>query len=86
MTALDALTDRQREVALLVAEGLTDQCIADRLSLSRFTVRMHLQGIYMALRIRQEYGHAPRYRLCRLVWEASVAELVDAMLAEREAA
>jgi DNA-binding NarL/FixJ family response regulator len=43
------LTERQREIATLVSEGLTEQEIADRLFLSRLTVRNHKQTIYRKL-------------------------------------
>jgi LuxR family transcriptional regulator, maltose regulon positive regulatory protein len=49
-TARDQLlTDRQREVLQLVAEGLSDQQIADRLVLSPHTVHRHVANIYTRL-------------------------------------
>jgi DNA-binding NarL/FixJ family response regulator len=44
-----ALTERQREVAALVAEGLTNQDIADRLCLERHTVSDHVAQILWRL-------------------------------------
>ena len=41
-TSRAALTERQREIAALVAEGLTNQAIADRLDLERLTVSEHI--------------------------------------------
>ena len=43
--ALDPLTDREREVLVLVAEGLTNEEIAERLYLSPVTARTHVSRI-----------------------------------------
>jgi DNA-binding CsgD family transcriptional regulator len=43
------LSRREREIALLAAEGLTSKDIADRLYLSARTVNNHLQSIYSKL-------------------------------------
>jgi DNA-binding NarL/FixJ family response regulator len=42
LQALDALTDREREVMALVAHGLTNDDIARRLHLSPLTVKTHV--------------------------------------------
>jgi DNA-binding NarL/FixJ family response regulator len=42
----DALTPREIEVLSLLAAGLTDAQIADRLSLSARTVQTHVRSIY----------------------------------------
>lgn len=44
-----ALTDRQREVALLVAGGLSNREVADALDLSEGTVKNHIKDIFRAL-------------------------------------
>lgn len=44
-----ALTRREREVVALVAEGLRNKEIAERLSISRATVRHHLSAIFLKL-------------------------------------
>lgn len=43
---LDALTWRERDVAVLVAEGFTNEQIATRLCISLSTVKSHLQSIF----------------------------------------
>ncbi|WP_138735352.1 response regulator transcription factor [Modestobacter excelsi] len=50
--ALDLLTERQRDVALLVAEGLSNGEIAGRLFLSPATVKSHLTAVLRRLDIR----------------------------------
>jgi DNA-binding NarL/FixJ family response regulator len=52
MRALDRLTDRQREVAQLVAEGLSNEEIASRLFLSPATVKSHLTSVMRRLDVR----------------------------------
>jgi len=50
--ALDQLTDRQRDVAELVAEGLSNEEIAGRLFLSLATVKSHLTASMRRLGVR----------------------------------
>lgn len=50
--ALDRLTERQRDVASLVAEGMSNQEIAGRLFLSPATVKSHLTAVMRRLDIR----------------------------------
>ena len=45
------LTAREVEVLRLVAEGLTDAKVAERLVLSRRTVQTHLSSIYSKLQV-----------------------------------
>jgi DNA-binding NarL/FixJ family response regulator len=49
---LDTLTPREREVAALVAEGLTNAEIARRLTITPGTVANHIEHIMRALRVR----------------------------------
>lgn len=50
--ALDPLTEREREVLTLVAEGLGNEEIADRLYLSPATARTHISRILTKLDVR----------------------------------
>jgi DNA-binding NarL/FixJ family response regulator len=52
LTALTQLTERQRAVALLVAEGLTNGEIAARLYVSDATVKSHITAVLRRLGIR----------------------------------
>ena len=45
-TSLDRLTPRERQVALLIAEGLSNQAVAERLDRSRRTIETQLGSIY----------------------------------------
>jgi DNA-binding NarL/FixJ family response regulator len=47
----ESLTDRQREVAQLVAEGYTDKVIAAKLGTTNKTVRYHVGRIVDALQL-----------------------------------
>lgn len=48
-TAVDLLTDREREVLQLVAEGLTNKAIASQLHISDHTVKFHINSIMTKL-------------------------------------
>lgn len=58
---LDALTLREREVAVLVAAGRTNRQIAGRLRLSERTVESHLANVY------RKVGVSSRVKLATLV-------------------
>jgi two-component system, NarL family, response regulator DevR len=49
----DSLTDRQREIARLIAEGLTNKTIGLRLGISSQTVDKHVANIAAALCITE---------------------------------
>jgi RNA polymerase sigma factor (sigma-70 family) len=49
---VEELTARQREIMLLVAQGLANKEIARRLNITEGTVKVHLHQIYRCLGIR----------------------------------
>jgi DNA-binding NarL/FixJ family response regulator len=57
---LNALSDREREVLALVAEGLTDRAIAERLWLTRKTVETHIRHILAKLALPDDSQHNRR--------------------------
>jgi DNA-binding CsgD family transcriptional regulator len=50
-TLADALTGREREVAMLVAHSLSNRQVAERLAISPGTVRAHVQHILSKLKV-----------------------------------
>lgn len=50
------LTPRQHEMLLLLAQGFSTKQIAERLSLSRETVRNHIRGLLVALHVNSRLG------------------------------
>ena len=62
---LSGLTDTERSVAALAAEGLTNRDIAERLFMSRYTVDSHLRSIYRKLEVNS------RLALARSVMDAT---------------
>jgi RNA polymerase sigma factor (sigma-70 family) len=55
---LQKLTQREKEVALLLKEGLTYNEIADKLNISARTVKAHSQAIYKKLEVKDRLGLA----------------------------
>ncbi|MFI8520314.1 AAA family ATPase [Streptomyces sp. NPDC085481] len=55
---LAALTPREREISALVAEGLTNQAVADRLCLSPRTVESHVARVYRKTGVMTRAGLA----------------------------
>lgn len=68
---LEALTDREREVVRLVAKGLTNQEIADRLIMSPLTAKTHVSRAMTKLRARD------RTQLAVLAYETGLARVGD---------
>lgn len=65
-TAFPELTDREREVLALIAEGLTNQDIADRMSLSLKTARNHVSNILAKLQVADRTEAVARARAAGL--------------------
>lgn len=59
-----ALTPRQRDVALLLAQGCENEHVAIALGMRRRTVAVHIRAISAVLGIAPE-GHGWRLRLAR---------------------
>ena len=57
-TGWDALTDAERRVAQLVADGLANREVAERLFLSRYTVETHLKHAFAKLGVSSRAGLA----------------------------
>ena len=57
---LDVLTEREREVLALVAEGRSNGAIGEQLFLSRKTVDAHISQIFLKLDLRESPEHHRR--------------------------
>jgi DNA-binding NarL/FixJ family response regulator len=57
---LDQLTEREREVLALMAEGHSNQGIGQRLYLSPRTVETHISQIFLKLNLRESPAHHRR--------------------------
>jgi DNA-binding NarL/FixJ family response regulator len=60
--ALSGISAREREVLALLADGLTDREIADRLGISPRTVETHVGSLLSKLGVRNRAQAARRYR------------------------
>ena len=58
----ETLTSRQQEILTLVAEGMTNAQIAQRLYLSEFTIKQHLRHTYKLLGVRNRTEAAKLFR------------------------
>jgi len=61
-TAVATLTDRQYQVLRLLAEGLSNPGIGDRLGITEKSVQNHINAIYGALGIEPDPTYNPRVR------------------------
>jgi predicted ATPase/DNA-binding CsgD family transcriptional regulator len=75
VTSLDALTAREIEVVRLVAEGLTDAAIAERLVVSVRTVHAHLRSMYSKLDVTTRTGAVRRALEHGLLRESEIASV-----------
>jgi DNA-binding NarL/FixJ family response regulator len=57
---LDELTEREREVLALLAEGHSNTAIGDKLYLSRKTIETYISQIFIKLRLRESPEHNRR--------------------------
>lgn len=57
-SALDELSDREREILGLMAEGLSNRAITERLVLSKKTVESHITHVFGKLGLRDTDGDA----------------------------
>jgi DNA-binding NarL/FixJ family response regulator len=62
-----ALTEREREIIVLVSQGLSNKDIADRLCISTITVRHHLTSIFDKLGVSNRQKLLIRAHQCGLV-------------------
>jgi len=61
-----ALTPRQRQILIFLAEGVRAQQIAERLMLSETTVRNHIQAVLQALGVHSQLEAVARVRALSL--------------------
>ena len=52
-TSPEALTPREREVLALLAEGLSNKAIADRLAISEHTAKFHVNAVLAKLGVQR---------------------------------
>ena len=63
LAAINALTDRQKEVLKALANGATNSEISDRLAISPNTVKTHLKHIYQAMGVSRRTACVKKARL-----------------------
>jgi DNA-binding CsgD family transcriptional regulator len=68
LTGWDSLTDTDRNITKLVAEGSTNQEVADQLYISIHTVAYHLRQVFRKL------GISSRVELTRVALEKATGE------------
>jgi len=66
---IEPLSDRELELLALLAEGLTNQQIADKLYLSKNTVKVHIRNIYQKLGVSSRVQAVHQGRLYELLPE-----------------
>jgi DNA-binding NarL/FixJ family response regulator len=74
---LQKLTTRQKEIAKLIAYGLSDKEILEKLVIGQSTLSTHLNNAYNSLGINTKGEHSrPRILLALTYWKAHLDELV----------
>lgn len=63
LSAINSLTDRQKEVLKALANGATNSEISDRLSISPNTVKTHIKHIYQAMGVSRRTACVKKARL-----------------------
>ena len=58
---MEPLSQREHEVALLVARGFSNKEVAHELAITDGAVELHVQGIFLKLGVRNRYGIAMAY-------------------------
>ena len=56
---VNSLTSRERQIVLMVAEGLSNKDVGRRLNLSEGTVKVHLHNIYGKLGVKNRTSLVP---------------------------
>ena len=69
---LDGLTDRERDVLGLIAEGLNNAAIGERLVIAEKSVQKHINTIFSKLQLSEETDTHRRVRAVRL-WLAETS-------------
>lgn len=69
--ACKALTAREREISMLVASGLSNKEIADRLNVTDGTVKLHLHNVYQKTGVKNRTALAALALTCRDVFMLS---------------
>ncbi|MGW1602559.1 helix-turn-helix domain-containing protein [Streptomyces eurythermus] len=68
---MTSLTDREREIARLVGQGMTNQQVALRLGLSPHTVSFHLRNVF------RKFSISTRVKLSSIMAQAERAGTGD---------
>lgn len=56
-----SLTQREREIAELICQGLRNERIADHLSITSGTVKTHIRNIYRKIHVKNKIGMLLRF-------------------------
>lgn len=67
LALINTLTEREKQIAQLTAEGMSAEEIADELCLSAHTVKTHRYNLYMRLRVENNVAVAIMFTLAGLV-------------------